>query len=394
MGQRVFVVAGDNTVLQHLPAVLNSDLDVSMLQSSNEALWELQQIAPDVLIADNDLPGFSGLDLADLVPNFAPDTRVVLISRKADAELISQANQRGVFQVLDQNPAHDAVVQAVEAALQAQPVARPEPEIVAVAPEPEPEPVVERSAPTRGMAGPPSVSKAPSGIAKGPPQVSKAPQPGAMSKAPQQVSARPLPAPPRAKIAPPPVSARPEPVSRAAPPQVSARPAAQQRVQPPAQQEAPPPSPAPATSDDTGGFKFKKQGGSLVLTAETLAPLVAKLKDLGMQLGAQATILTDRWGVPLVEEGRTSLPLPPFLPLLATSFSTMIDYTRQLHNDHGSGLYMHEGDRYDIYIFDVGKQFLLMMIFDKAIAASKLGSVWLYAKRAVRELADELEGKS
>lgn len=112
-----------------------------------------------------------------------------------------------------------------------------------------------------------------------------------------------------------------------------------------------------------------------------------------MQLGAQATVLADRWGVPLVEEGRTTLPLPPFLPLLATSFSTMIDYTRQLHADEGSGLYMHEGNRYDIYIFDVGRQFLLVMIFDKQVASSKLGSVWIYAKRAVRELAEILEGE-
>ena len=135
----------------------------------------------------------------------------------------------------------------------------------------------------------------------------------------------------------------------------------------------------------------RRSGGPLVITAESLAPIRAKLKDLGLQLGAQATVLTDRWGVPLVEEGRTTLPLPPFLPLLATSFTTMIDYTRQLHPEPGSGLYMHEGNRFDIYIFDVGTQFLLLMIFDKQVASSKLGSVWIYAKRAVRELADELE---
>ncbi len=187
-----------------------------------------------------------------------------------------------------------------------------------------------------------------------------------MSKAPQQVSARPT-APTRSS-APPPVSSRPTPVSARS-------------------------NPAPPPAEEAVTNKFKKQSGALVLTAESLAPLIAKLKELGMQLGAQATVLTDRWGVPLVQEGHTSLPLPPFLPLLATSFSTMVDYTRQLHSDQGSGLYMHEGDRYDIYIFDVGKRFLLVMIFDKDIAVSKLGSVWVYAKRAVRELADELEGE-
>jgi len=60
MGYRVFVVAGDNPVLQSLSTAVTGEIELSMLQSSNEALWELQQIAPDVLIADYDLPGFSG----------------------------------------------------------------------------------------------------------------------------------------------------------------------------------------------------------------------------------------------------------------------------------------------------------------------------------------------
>lgn len=410
MGYRVFVVAGDNPVLQSLSTAVTGEIELSMLQSSNEALWELQQIAPDVLIADYDLPGFSGLDLADLVPNFAPDTRVILVARSANPEVAEQAAQRGVFRFIDHNLTAVLVLDALDEALQAAPPPRPvEPEPVY---EPEPEPEPQPEAPAR-FAPPPSVSKAPAPARMGgPPPVSKAPTPVArstapasVSKAPPPVSPRPTAPPQRTRTAPPPVSARPTPVSRSAPPPVSPRPAAQQpnrqapapaRPTQPAQQTPPPvqqtPPPAPATNfDDSFGSKLRS-GGSLVLTAETLAPLVAKLKDLGVQLGAQSTILTDRWGVPLVEEGHTSLPLPPFLPLLATSFSTMVDYTRQLHNDPGSGLYMHEGDIYDFYIFDVGKQFLLVMVFDKTIAAPKLGTVWLYAKRAVRELADELEG--
>ncbi|MFD3163491.1 response regulator [Herpetosiphon sp. NSE202] len=419
MGYRVFVVAGDNTVLQSLSTAVTGEIELSMLQSSNEALWELQQIAPDVLIADYDLPGFSGLDLADLVPNFAPDTRVILVARSANPEVAEQAAQRGVFRFIDRNLTAVLVLDALDEALQAAPPPRPvEPEPVY---EPEPEPEPQPQAPSR-FAPPPSVSKAPAPAKMGgPPPVSKAPTPVArttapapapasISKGPPPVSPRPTAPPQRSRTAPPPVSARPAPATRSAPPPVSPRPAAQQPARPAATparpattparpaapiQQTPPPAqqtPPPASNaDDVFGSKLRS-GGSLVLTAETLAPLVAKLKDLGVQLGAQSTILTDRWGVPLVEEGHTSLPLPPFLPLLATSFSTMVDYTRQLHNDPGSGLYMHEGDIYDFYIFDVGKQFLLVMVFDKTIAAPKLGTVWLYAKRAVRELADELEG--
>lgn len=396
MGYRVFVVAGDNEVLRSLPSVVAQDVELSMLQSSNEALWELQQGAPDVLVADYDLPGFSGLDLADLVPDFAPDTRVILCARNPQGDLSAQALEHGIFRLLAGSTTPEEIQVAVGEALLHIPAPRPEP---VVQPEREaPQPVPVQAAPAMrpaprsttspapapaGRAGPPTVSKAPTPI-------SRAPAPAPASKGPPPVSARPSAAPPHAPMSkgPPPVSARPAPTTRSsAPPPVSARPVARARP------VTEPLSAPPAAVEESSGSKMKKHGGSLVLTAENLAPLVAKLKDLGLQLGAQATVLTDRWGVPLVQEGQTSLPLPPFLPLLATSFSTMVDYTRQLHSDQGSGLYMHEGDRYDIYIFDVGRQFLLVMIFDKMIAVSKLGSVWVYAKRAVRELADELEGR-
>ena len=437
MGQRVFVIAGDNEALRALPELVDGDIEIAMLQSSNEALWELQQIAPDVLVADYDLPGFSGLDLADLVPNFAPDTRVVLCARNPQGDVQKQAAQHGVFRLLTGNSSPADIQAALADALKHIPPPRPEPEPViepeivvappAPAPVRPPRPAPEPAPAPSRMTGPPPVSARPapapanSGISKAPPQasarptaappnsgVSKAPQQvsarptaapanSGVSKAPQQVSARPTAAPPNSGVskAPQQVSARPEPVQRASAPSVSQRPSAQAAARPatptPPPVAAPPPAAPPSADDDWATTKSRKQGGPLVLTTQTLAPLVAKLKDLGMQLGAQATVLTDRWGVPLVQEGQTSLPLPPFLPLLATSFSTMVDYTRQLHSNTGNGLYMHEGDRYDIYIFDVGKQFLLMMIFDKVVAASKLGSVWLYAKRAVRELAEELE---
>ncbi len=378
MAYRVFIVAGDNAVLHSLPVLMetNNEIEITSLESSNEALWELQQGAPDVLVADLDLPGFSGLELADLVPDFAPETRVILCARNPSGDVENQAAQRGLFRLLKGEQPADVIASVVFAAAQQAPAP------AARAPEPEPEPA---PAPSQPAPTPPRSEPKPAPQRAAPPPTNSSNSSAANNRTPYAVSKAPPPAPIRK--APPKVSARPDLPGRSA--AQPGRPAA-----PAARASAPPPAPAPVEEPQVveDQAKKKRTSGSLVLTAETIAPIRAKLKDLGMQLGAQATVLTDRWGVPLVEEGRTSLPLPPFLPLLATSFSTMIDYTSQLHTDEGSGLYMHEGNRYDIYIFDVGSQFLLVMIFDKEIAASKLGSVWLYAKRAVRELADELEG--
>ncbi|HEY1014863.1 MAG TPA: response regulator, partial [Herpetosiphonaceae bacterium] len=94
MSYKVFVVAGDNQALSALPSAVGAGIDVVLLQSSNEALWELQQSAPDVLVADVDLPGFSGVDLADLVPNFAPDTKIMLCARQPRGQVDAPTAQR------------------------------------------------------------------------------------------------------------------------------------------------------------------------------------------------------------------------------------------------------------------------------------------------------------
>lgn len=326
MSYKVFVVAGDNATLQSLSSITAADIDIHMLESSNEAMWELQNNAPAVIIADLNLQGFSGLDLADLVPNFAPDTQVMIHAPNPTSRLEAKAARHGVHRLLAGRHTPEQVRDALYTLLNYTPTA---PETADQAPVPAPEP-----------------------------------------------------SPPSAVLAPAP---EPEPSPPSAPSQ------RQTRSAPPVE----PDEPAAVETAESGRSVRRKasSGGALVVTQETIAPIRAKLQDLNLQLGAQATVITDKWGVTVVEEGRTTLPLQPFLPLIATSFSTMIDYTRQMHQDEGGGLYMHEGTRYDIYIFNVGQQFLLMMIFNKEIASSRLGSVWLYAKRAVRELAEELEGE-
>jgi len=53
-------------------------------------------------------------------------------------------------------------------------------------------------------------------------------------------------------------------------------------------------------------------------------------------------------------------------------------------------LYIHEGVNYDLYCFDIVQRFLLVLVFNKKVATSKIGTVWISTKRAIRELHDEL----
>jgi hypothetical protein len=102
-------------------------------------------------------------------------------------------------------------------------------------------------------------------------------------------------------------------------------------------------------------------------------------------------MLADRAGMVLTEVGITAgLPMMILLPLLSTSFSTAGQIAQMLREEESTSLFMHEGGQYDLYCFDVLQRFMLVIVFDKAAAAAKIGSVWVYAKRAIRDIQEVL----
>jgi predicted regulator of Ras-like GTPase activity (Roadblock/LC7/MglB family) len=115
------------------------------------------------------------------------------------------------------------------------------------------------------------------------------------------------------------------------------------------------------------------------------------MDNLAKDLGTQSVMLTDRAGMTLVEVGTaTNLPMMIVLPLLSTGFSTTGEVARQLGEEDATSVYIHEGMNIDLYCFDVMQRFLLVLVFDKKVVShrSKIGSVWINAKRAMRELRD------
>lgn len=111
------------------------------------------------------------------------------------------------------------------------------------------------------------------------------------------------------------------------------------------------------------------------------------MSRLAQELGTQSIMLTDRAGMTLVEVGSaTNLPMMIVLPLLSTGFSTTGEVARQLREEDATSVYIHEGVNVDLYCFDVMQRFLLVLVFNKKVASSKIGAVWLGVKRSIREL--------
>src|SRR5215211_7094451 len=144
MAYRLLIIPGDNADLRALSGQLAEDVEVQVLDSANDALWEVRNSPPAAIVADMELPGMSGMDLAEILPNFGVPTRVVLWSRAPDHKAAEQAASHGVHTFLNgplsSSELHDAVYHALgrgEEVIEAAPVAVPEP--VAM-PEPPPAP--------------------------------------------------------------------------------------------------------------------------------------------------------------------------------------------------------------------------------------------------------------
>src|SRR5262249_61262946 len=84
MAYRLLIIPGDNADLRALSDQLGEDVEVQVLDSANDALWEVRNSPPEAIVADVELPGMSGMDLAEILPNFGVPPRVVLWSRALD----------------------------------------------------------------------------------------------------------------------------------------------------------------------------------------------------------------------------------------------------------------------------------------------------------------------
>jgi DNA-binding NarL/FixJ family response regulator len=331
MAYRLLIVPGDNQELRALSGQLGDDVEVQILDSANDALWEVRNSPPEVIVADVELPGMSGLDLAEILPNFGVPTRVVLWSREPNRKAAEQAASHGVHLFLNgplsSSELHDAVYQ----------------ELARTASAP---------APSQPAAEPPAA------------QVAPAPEPAAPTPAAEPVAT--------------PAPAEPAPE----------RPRRERLATPPAQPASPPAPAEPAMRKPAP----RPRGGSIVLTAENLKPIRDRMEALSQDIGSQCILLANRAGMVLTEVGITSgLPTMILLPLLSTSFSTAGQISQMLREEESTALYMHEGHRYDLYCFDILQNFMLVIVFDKSgLATAKIGSVWVYAKRAIRDMQELL----
>jgi len=373
MTNRLMVIPGDSEDLRALPSQMSGGFAVQVLENANDALWEVRMTPPDVIVANVDLPGMSGLDLAEILPNFGVVTKVVLWSHSPNPQAAQQATGLGVYRFVTapitvgdlrtvvQEALHEAQAAAVVAAqVEAATVAE---ELVTE--EPPPPPVQpERAKRMHDVPAPPPERER----TRRAHDVAPAPVAPERTRRMHDVA----PAPPERER-----TRRPHDVSPAPTLAERARRAAQEAPAPPEQFTKP----------------SHTRQGALVLTADNLKPIRSRMESLEREVGSQCIMLADRAGMLLAEAGiTTGLPTMILLPLLSTSFSTAGQISQMLREKESSALYVHEGVNYDVYCFDILQRYMLVIVFSKSggSQATKIGSVWVYAKRAIRDMEDLL----
>ena len=99
MMMRVLLAEDQSLVLGALAALLNleSDIEVVGRAGDGEAAWrELQRLQPDVLVTDIEMPGLTGLELAQRVQRHALPVKVVIVTTFARAGFLRRALDAGV----------------------------------------------------------------------------------------------------------------------------------------------------------------------------------------------------------------------------------------------------------------------------------------------------------
>ena len=99
MMMRVLLAEDQSLVLGALAALLSleSDIEVVGRASDGEMAWrELQRLQPDVLVTDIEMPGLTGLELAQRVQRHELPVKVVIVTTFARAGFLRRALDAGV----------------------------------------------------------------------------------------------------------------------------------------------------------------------------------------------------------------------------------------------------------------------------------------------------------
>jgi CheY-like chemotaxis protein len=129
------------------------------------------------------------------------------------------------------------------------------------------------------------------------------------------------------------------------------------------------------------------QPGFVVLSDASFEAITRQLEHLRRNAGAQCILLADMSAQRLAEAGVTiGLDANTLLSLLSSDFATIGALACQVSGSEATQITFHAGNRYEIYSTTVGDGLFLAIVYGFQSQASRIGSIWLHTRRAVKRL--------
>ena len=101
MGARVMVIDDERAILDTVEILLRGEgFEPFMLQSGQQALDQMQELAPDIVLTDIRMPGVTGLDVLQAVRERDPEVPVILMTAQASLQSAVKAVNEGAFYYL------------------------------------------------------------------------------------------------------------------------------------------------------------------------------------------------------------------------------------------------------------------------------------------------------
>jgi len=114
----VLIVDDDQDLLSTLEDILRSEgYAVHCATDGADALREFQNIGPDIVLLDNNMPNMSGLEALSTLRKLDPKVPVVMITGLLNNNLISKATEYGANYFISKPPDFRLLLETIAGAL-------------------------------------------------------------------------------------------------------------------------------------------------------------------------------------------------------------------------------------------------------------------------------------
>lgn len=117
MTTRVLIVDDHPMVAEGIQSLLESYDDIAVvgtLGNGQEAVDRVNELAPDVILLDLNMPGLSGLSASEMILEERPETRILILSMHDSPEYISTALSHGARGYILKDVPTDEIKIAIE----------------------------------------------------------------------------------------------------------------------------------------------------------------------------------------------------------------------------------------------------------------------------------------